>query len=62
MPLDESKLNAIEIVGMPSVFKYYHPNSITINNNTSSDNFGNIYITSVENINIPGDSVSRDKN
>ena len=62
MPLDESKLNAIEIAGMPSVFKYYHPNSITINNNTSSDNFGNIYITSVENINIPGDSLSRDKN
>jgi hypothetical protein len=48
---------------MPSVFNYYKPNSITINNNPSSDNFGNIYITSVKNINTPGDnSLSRDKN
>lgn len=61
--VDESALTAIEIVEMPSVFNYYHPNSITINNNTSSDNFGNIYITSVENINTPGDnSLDRDKN
>ena len=60
---NESTLTAIEIVEMPSVFNYYQPNSITINNNTSSDNFGNIYITSVNNINTPGDdSLSRDKN
>ena len=61
--LDGNLLMQSEILDMPEVFNYYHPTSITINNNTESDTFGNIYVSCIENISTPGNnSISRNVN